>query len=351
MRVRTRALAPCAAALFVLLAHPVRADEPPKGSADASNAAAAQALFDEAVHLMEAGRYGEACPKLATSQKLDPGAGTLLNLGTCYEKNGQTASAWATYQEAENAARRASHDDWAERAHAHVVALEPRLERLVVAVDPHSVAPGLVVHRDGTAVEASAWGVPIPVDPGIHEVRASAPGKRDWATTVELRTEGASTTVTVPVLEDAPASPAPPSPSPSVSPTPPPSPEAPINPAPFWTTQRVVGAALAGAGVVGIAVGSGLGFAARSKYEDAIDNDCPGQGFQCTAAGVQEGQDANGMATASTIVFVSSGALLAAGAVLFFVPFGDGGHAAAPLGVAPAVAPGHASLTLTGAWW
>lgn len=338
----------CAAALLVATAQPAHADEPPKGAADASNAVAAQTLFDEAVHLMEAGRYGEACPKLAASQKLDPGAGTLLNLGTCYEKNGQTASAWATFQEAENAARRASHDDWAVRAHAHVVALEPRLQKLVVAVDPRSVVPGLVVQRDGIALEPSAWGVPIPVDPGGHEVRASAPGKRGWSATVELRTDGASSTVTVPALEDVPAAP-PPAASPS--PVAPSSPAAAPPPAPFWTPQRIVGATLAGAGVIGIAVGSGLGLVAHSKYQDAVDNDCPGQGTQCTAAGVQEGQDAHGLATASTIVFVSSAAALAAGAVLFFVRFGDGGNAATPVGVAPAVAPGQASLTLTGAWW
>jgi hypothetical protein len=347
MRARPRVLACCAAAFVMSTVQSVRAGEPPKAPADASNAAAAQVLFDEGVHLMEAGRFGEACPKLAASQKLDPGAGTLLDLGTCYEKNGQTASAWATFQEAENLARRAAHDDWADRAHAHVVALEPRLQRLVVAVDQGAVVPGLLVQRDGLPVEASAWGLPIPVDPGSHEVRASAPGKRDWSTTVELRTEGASSTVTVPPLE---AAPAPPPPAPLAEPATSVSHESPAPPPSFWTTQRVVGVALAGAGVLGIAVGSGLGLAARAKYEDAIDNDCPGRGTACTAAGVQEGQDAHGMATASTIVFVSSATALAAGAVLFFVPFGDSRKAASPVGVAPAVAPGHASLTLMGAW-
>lgn len=349
MRARPSVLASCAAALA--LAATAHADEPPKAPADASNAAAAQALFDEAVHLMEAGRFEEACPKLAASEKLDPGAGTLLNLGTCYEKNGQTASAWATYQEAENAARRASHDDWAERAHAHVIALEPRLQRLIITVDPHATVPGLAVLRDGIPVEPSAWGVPIPIDPGAHEVHASAPGKRDWSTTLDLRTEGTSAAVTVPPLEEVPAAaPAVTAPVPVLS-RPSPATSFTSSPQPFWTPRKIVGAALAGVGVVGIAVGSGLGFAARSKYEDAIDNDCPGRGTQCTAAGVQEGQDAHALATASTIVFAASAATLVAGAVLFFVRFGDESHGAAPVAVSPAVAPGHASLVLTGAWW
>ena len=73
----------------------------------AADKAAAQALFDEGKRLMDAGQFAQACPKFADSEKLDPGVGTLLNLGVCYEKNGQTASAWATYKEAASAAANA----------------------------------------------------------------------------------------------------------------------------------------------------------------------------------------------------------------------------------------------------
>ena len=60
--------------------------------------AAAESLFSDARRLMQAGDYEQACPKLEASRRLEPGLGTTLNLGDCYEKLGRTASAWGEFR-------------------------------------------------------------------------------------------------------------------------------------------------------------------------------------------------------------------------------------------------------------
>src|SRR5215510_5077923 len=66
----------------------------------ARDPATAEALFTEGRKAFDAGRFAEACQKFAESQRLDPGAGTLINLAACREKTGEIALAWAAWKEA-----------------------------------------------------------------------------------------------------------------------------------------------------------------------------------------------------------------------------------------------------------
>ena len=61
-----------------------------------SSTVTAEALFEDGRQLVMQGKYAEACPKFAASERLDPSTATLLNLASCYERQGRTATAWAT---------------------------------------------------------------------------------------------------------------------------------------------------------------------------------------------------------------------------------------------------------------
>jgi hypothetical protein len=266
----------------------------------------AQALFDDARRLMEAQRYAEACPKFAASQKLDPGAGTLLNLADCYDKNGQTASAWATFAEAAAEAAKSGHPDWAAQARERGQALAPDLANLTVtAVSPPS---GFVVERDGARLQDGEIGTAIPVDPGRHTVTATAPGHVPWSATVDVGAY-AHAKIAVPPLAVDEKRPR----APDEKPTMPPPQRETEDPG---KTQRTLGFALGAAGVAGVLVGSAFGLAARGTYDDARAQCAPSD--VCTGAGVAGVDRAYTQATIATVAFVVGGALLAGGAVLFF---------------------------------
>jgi hypothetical protein len=78
-------------------------------------------------------------------------------------------------------------------------ALESRLPRLTIEVPPVASA-GLLVERDGSAVGRVQWGLAVPVDPGVHRVRVSGPGISTWLAEIDVPSEPAVHTVSVPLL-------------------------------------------------------------------------------------------------------------------------------------------------------
>src|SRR5271156_1769624 len=99
--VRGASLLACAGVPLASGAARAQAPAPP---ASATDKVAAEALFEEGRRLVAAGSFADACPKFADSERLDPSGGALLNLASCYEKLGRSATAWVTYREAASAA-------------------------------------------------------------------------------------------------------------------------------------------------------------------------------------------------------------------------------------------------------
>ena len=99
----------------------------------------AQSLFDEGRQLMAQKRYAEACPKLAESQRLDPGGGTLTNLAICHENEGKTGTAYLEFMAASSQASKDGRADREAIAKEHLGRLGPRVPKLKVHVD-HAVS-------------------------------------------------------------------------------------------------------------------------------------------------------------------------------------------------------------------
>ncbi len=306
----------------------------------------ATVLFDEGRKLMAAHDYAGACPKFAESQRLAPSGGTLINLAECYERAGQTASAWGTWKDVAARANAAGKADVEQKAVARATALEPTLARLIVTVASASDVPGLTVKRDGVILGHAEFGLAIPVDPGDHVVVAAAPGKRDFSAHVEVAAKQSDARITVslpneeapgPTAGSAAANPA------SGAPLPPPRLESATSPS-NGSTQRALGWVGIGVGAAGLAVGSLFGLTAISDSNQAKSDGCAGKVCTGSPAGVTETNNAIKAANASTVAFVVGGVLAAAGLVVVLTaPSAGGVHAA------PAVGQGYAGLSVGGA--
>jgi hypothetical protein len=285
--------------------------------ASANDKVAAEALFEDGRRLASAGNFAEACPKFADSQRLDPSAGTLLNLASCYEKLGRSATAWATYREAASVANAMARSEYVATAQRHAEALAPRLAHLTVSVT--QPVDGLVVLRDGAHVERSEWGVAIPIDSGAHTIEASAPGHKPWTSQIDVASDGAQASVSIPPLEALPVEAAPPPPPPVVPVQPPLAPPPSSDVATDnGTTQRVLGLVLGGVGVVGLGVGAGLAASAKSQYNTSLTNCQPGSPDACNGTGVSQRDSARSAGNAATVAISVGAAALVGGAIVWF---------------------------------
>jgi tetratricopeptide (TPR) repeat protein len=142
-------------------------------SAQNRDAATAEALFRQGRQAMEAKNFADACQKFSESQKLDPAAGTLMNLATCEEKLGKLASAWQHWKEAIDALP--AKDDRITFARSRVEELEKKLPRLQVTLTS-GADQGAKVYRDDIEIGPGGQGVPLPVDPGPHTVTVRMTG-------------------------------------------------------------------------------------------------------------------------------------------------------------------------------
>ena len=266
----------------------------PAHAQTSKNAAGAEALYEQARALMKQGDFEHACPKFKQSYELDPGGGTLLNLAECYEKQGKFASAWSSFKEALVTAQRDNRPERVEYAKKHIALVEPKVSKITIEVPSDVNEPGLSVSLDGAPLGDAAWGVGMPVDPGAHQVTASAPSKQSYERTVQI--ENGSTSIKIPKLEAATSGATPPPVAVDQDVVKKPVVDEPKS----GNSQRTAGYVIGSAGIVALGVGSYFGLHAMSKWSERKDN-CPNGA--CTEAAKSAGDSAKSAALISDIGF------------------------------------------------
>jgi hypothetical protein len=327
-----------------------------RANAQVRDPAAAQALFDDARKLAAQGRHAEACAKLDESNRLDPGIGTQFHLADCQEKSGRIATAWANFLEVASQARASGQGDREKAALKRAAQLEARIPKLRIDVPEANRVSGLEIRRDGMLVGAAQWGTPVPVDPGEHELVATAPGKRTLSQKIRAEA-GKTANLELPRLEDDPgAASAPPAQTfatagePQTDPRRASSSSAPAprrdESAEGQGTDPLV-FVLAGVGVVGVGLGATFALMAGSTNDDSkalCQKDDPNR---CNQEGVDMRNDALAQGNIATVAFIAGGAALAGAGIWFLVDSGGSAKATA-MAAGVSATPGGATVVIRG---
>jgi serine/threonine-protein kinase len=337
----------------------------PAAAQPSGASAQAEVLFRQGKELMGAGKTAEACAAFDASQKLEPTISTRMNQANCREKNGQLATAWGLFLDAERQTRSAS--DGATKQ-LHQVALdragkvEARLSSLRFAVPADHRIAGLEIVRDSDPVDPATWNTKLPVDGGTYTITARAPGVAAWTTTVVVAAERDAKSIEIPKLEPGkrpePVRPAPdPVPVRHVEPVAPGDPlarPAPITEPPMTqppprtglTGGRKLAIGVAAFGAVGLVAGGVLGVSAQGKQQDAQEL-CPDPKMPCANADRATALTTAGHSRAlqANVALAIGGVALIGAAVMWVKSKPD---ETARYAIVPQVAPDQAGVAVTG---
>jgi hypothetical protein len=279
--------------------------------------------FSRGIDLVEESAYAEAVIEFERAYEISPNYSVLYNLGEAYVGLGkpvQAADALTKYLH--DGADKIPPERRAD-VEAEIRRQQARIATVTVTVDPD----GATVLVDGMEIGKSPLGGPVRVGIGVHRFAATLAGHSSDERQVELAGEdtrvvalhlvparGQVAGVEPASLALAPAS------TPSAAPSAPPPVSAPApGESDAGSSQRLIGYAVSGLGVVGLGVGVGFGLVAKGKASDrdAVAQAC---GNACTDADVAQAtslhQDAQHAATVSTVGLIGGAVALVSGVVL-----------------------------------
>ncbi|HEU4537746.1 MAG TPA: hypothetical protein VFS00_26680 [Polyangiaceae bacterium] len=265
--------------------------------------ALAEALFRKGVDDMKAGRYASGCPAVDESHRLDPRPGTLFTLAECNAKWGKLATAVAQYDDFLRGVSRLPADKLAnyqgrvDDARRQKAALAPRVPRLIVTV-AGGLPAGAKVTCDGLPLGHGALDLPLPLNPGEHELTVQREGGPAARRAVRLDA-GDLKRIELP---------APPLPPPPIAAER--GPEAGVA---AGSTQRTVGFVVGGVGAAGLLVGGVAGVLALATGSE-VEHHCPGR--VCTDNGYEAVRRGKDEALVANVGLVVGAAGLLAGTLL-----------------------------------
>ncbi len=147
--------------------------EPPSTRAGTNRKAAARALFEEGLKLMEAQHWTAATDRFERARRLHASPRITYNLTTALLQTGRLVYASELLRELITTA--AVERSVQEAAEQRLHALKDRLGTLTVVVEGD--LSGATVEFNGRALDNALLDVPMPVDPGEHAVVARRDGK------------------------------------------------------------------------------------------------------------------------------------------------------------------------------
>lgn len=302
MRPARLALALVAAALFVALpAAPARADD----------AGEAKVMFDHGLEEMKRGRFDAACPALAESYKRNPLPGALFTLADCEAQRGRIATAVKRYEEYLGVYAKLPKDKLAKQrgrdAHSkeQISLLLPQLPKVTIVL-ADAEADGLVVTLDGIALDKSALGGPIPIDPGDHVLFVQTPG--EGPNEQRFSIAKAEQKTLAPGAKAKPQTDAPDAPAGSGG-----------------GALKLAGIVVGSTGVATLVVGAvtgGLALGKKSVVKQNCQLDDVNRVASCNPAGLDAGKSAKALGAVSTGTFIGGAVLAGAGVALLVVGLG-----------------------------
>jgi tetratricopeptide (TPR) repeat protein len=266
------------------------------------------ALIDRAISEFDLGHWTEAKAFFKRAHLLRPSARTLRGLGLASYELRSYVEALIYLRQALASAERPLTEEMRAEVKATIEEAKSFLAYQKLELEPHDV----MVRVDGQPAVFDDDGALL-LDPGQHEIQLESSGFEPMSRTFSAK--GGEHSVLRLTLHPQPAPP-----SQSAATTRPMQRDAALSPhdSSFWAslgTPRKVALGLGAGGVIGVGIGTAfaiLALSANNASKDGCSNDV------CDAGALAERRRALARADVATVAFIAGGALLGAGAAVYF---------------------------------